>query len=248
MNELHESFDARGLTIVGVTSEDKAPTEHWVRKHKAEYAYAYDGGGKLSRYFGVNGIPHAVLIDPSGTVVWSGHPGGLDDSMIEAALAGAVAKPLWTWPADTAATRLQLQERAYAEALASANQHDGPYAEIVQGLIAARIDEVRTAVAAGDYLRAVAAAERSSRDLEGLPEADEAREGLRKIQGDPQKKRIMDGQRELASVQVKIAEVRLVADAKRLLNELQTLHDAYPGTIVASGAAVEIQDLQKRMP
>ncbi|HVS17996.1 MAG TPA: hypothetical protein VMT18_05300, partial [Planctomycetota bacterium] len=37
----------------------------------------------------VKGIPHAVLIDPEGTVVWRGHPGGLSSGKVKDVLKGA---------------------------------------------------------------------------------------------------------------------------------------------------------------
>ena len=46
-------------------------------------------GGKSSKKLGVNGIPHAFLVDPRGKITWAGHPGGLREGEIEKALAGA---------------------------------------------------------------------------------------------------------------------------------------------------------------
>lgn len=39
--------------------------------------------------YGVRGIPHSVLIDPEGTVVWRGNPGGLSSGKVKDALKGA---------------------------------------------------------------------------------------------------------------------------------------------------------------
>jgi hypothetical protein len=39
--------------------------------------------------YGVRGIPHSVLIDPRGQVVWRGHPGSLSDGKVKDALKGA---------------------------------------------------------------------------------------------------------------------------------------------------------------
>ena len=35
-------------------------------------------GSAATKQFGVRGIPHAVLVDPAGRIVWSGHPGGVN--------------------------------------------------------------------------------------------------------------------------------------------------------------------------
>ena len=109
MNELNEQFESKGLTIIGVTGEGKGDTEKWVESKGAEYPYGYDKGGKIRSYFGVTGIPHAVLIDPTGTIVWRGNPGGLSNATIEASLGGALAEPLWKWPDAAKKVRQALQ-------------------------------------------------------------------------------------------------------------------------------------------
>ena len=98
LNELQDTYGNRGLTVLGVTSEGAGSTEPWIDEKGARYAYAYDKGGQLSRWFGVSGIPHAALVDPMGEVVWTGHPGKLDSKLVEQSLAGALAKPVWAWP------------------------------------------------------------------------------------------------------------------------------------------------------
>ena len=82
MNELHAKFEREGLTILGVTEDDKGKTEAWVKAKKAAYPYAFDPGGGLRRWFGINGIPHAVLVDPSGKVVWRGSPFNLEEPIV----------------------------------------------------------------------------------------------------------------------------------------------------------------------
>ena len=74
-----------------MTSESESQTVPWVEKTGAAYPYAYDKGGKVARFFGVRGIPHAILVDPTGKVVWRDHPARLDAKTVEAALAGAEA-------------------------------------------------------------------------------------------------------------------------------------------------------------
>jgi hypothetical protein len=47
--------------------------------------------GTAVKALGIQGIPHAVLVDPDGVIVWAGHPAGLDQKTVEKALAGARA-------------------------------------------------------------------------------------------------------------------------------------------------------------
>jgi len=231
-----------------VTSEPKQPTEEYVKSTGLKHAYAYDPDGKLSKYFGVAGIPHAVLVDPGGTVVWSGHPAALNDAIVESALAGALTEPVWTWPDETARVRELLGERSYAAALAEARKHEGPYAERVQGLVAARLARVRKAFDSGDYLGALNAAEPAAKSLAGLPEGDEVRGILTNLQSDPGIQRLIEGQRKLKAVLLKVDKVRLVADAKQLLTELEGLSEAYPDSIVGERAKAAYEALKARIP
>ena len=104
LNELEEQFGGKGLSIIGVTSEGAGPTEKWVAKKKAAYAYGYDKGGALKRELGVTGIPAAFLVDPSGKIVWQGHPSSLSSNLIEEHIKGAtshrgawVQRVWWGW-------------------------------------------------------------------------------------------------------------------------------------------------------
>ena len=71
------------MTVVGVTREPKDLTEAWVKKHGAMYPYAYDKAGSVMRELGLSGYPSAALVSPSGTIVWTGHPAGLKQDLIE---------------------------------------------------------------------------------------------------------------------------------------------------------------------
>jgi len=44
---------------------------------------------RTNALYGVTGIPHSVLIDPQGNVVWRGHPGSLSNGKVKDALKGA---------------------------------------------------------------------------------------------------------------------------------------------------------------
>jgi len=70
--ELHKQYAPKGLVIVSLTNEPKETVEPFAKQMGMIYAL---GGGSMSgRDYRVRGIPHAFLIDPSGSVVWRGHP------------------------------------------------------------------------------------------------------------------------------------------------------------------------------
>ncbi len=82
------------LVIIGISDETTAEVRPFVEKmaDKMDYRVALDKRDATSRaYMGgfqVNGIPHAFVVDTSGSIVWHGHPGSGMDRILERVLAG----------------------------------------------------------------------------------------------------------------------------------------------------------------
>ncbi|NDI17883.1 MAG: TlpA family protein disulfide reductase [Verrucomicrobia bacterium] len=83
LNEIYAKYKDKGLQIVGITDEDRAKIKKFEKEVPIEYAVALDANGKYAKPFGIQGIPHAVLVDKTGKVVWEGHPMSLKESQIE---------------------------------------------------------------------------------------------------------------------------------------------------------------------
>jgi len=84
LNAFQEKFKDR-LVVVGLSDE----TEQTVRNLAApqiKYANAIDPEHRASLAYGVERIPHAVLVDPKGIVRFEGHPGYLDERKLGALL------------------------------------------------------------------------------------------------------------------------------------------------------------------
>jgi thiol-disulfide isomerase/thioredoxin len=64
------------LVVIGLSDEPEAKVRAMTTPI-VEYFSAIDTGGRSKEAIGVEGIPHVLLIDPSGTVCWQGFP--LDD-------------------------------------------------------------------------------------------------------------------------------------------------------------------------
>lgn len=69
----------RGLTVIGVTDESEAKVQPYLEKNGVDYLIALGG----AEGYRTKGIPHAWLVDASGTVVWEGHPASLKSEQIE---------------------------------------------------------------------------------------------------------------------------------------------------------------------
>ena len=86
LNELYKKYKDKGLVIVGVTDEDNQTIRRFTKTTPMDYFPATDRNGKLSKEFGIQGIPHAVLVNKTGEIVWEGHPMSLKDADIEKVL------------------------------------------------------------------------------------------------------------------------------------------------------------------
>ncbi len=86
LNEVNKQYKDKGLVIIGVTDEDNQTIRRFTKEVPMDYTPATDRSGKLSQAFGVTGIPHAVLADKTGKIVWEGHPMSLTNAEIEKVL------------------------------------------------------------------------------------------------------------------------------------------------------------------
>lgn len=86
LNEAYKKHQSKGLEIIGVTNEDRPTVSKFLKDVPIDYHVAFDNGGKFSKPFGIKGIPHAMLLDKEGKVVWEGHPMSLPESELETVL------------------------------------------------------------------------------------------------------------------------------------------------------------------
>jgi thiol-disulfide isomerase/thioredoxin len=88
LTELQKKFRDRGVVFVGVSDETAAKVKPFVdgMGEKMEYTVAVDNhrktfAGYMGAY-GINGIPHAFIVDKEGRIAWHGHPmAGLDKAL-----------------------------------------------------------------------------------------------------------------------------------------------------------------------
>ena len=72
LNELHRKFGDE-LVIIGISDE----TEEVVRgleEPVMDFYIAIDTQARMKEKMGVFGIPHAIIVEPGGHVVWEGFP------------------------------------------------------------------------------------------------------------------------------------------------------------------------------
>jgi thiol-disulfide isomerase/thioredoxin len=93
LTELQKKFKDQ-VVFVGVSDETAAKVKPFVEKlgEQMDYVVALDDQRKTSAgymgAFGVNGIPHAFIVDKAGKLVWHGHPMDDMESVLSEVIAG----------------------------------------------------------------------------------------------------------------------------------------------------------------
>ncbi|MCH7557881.1 MAG: TlpA family protein disulfide reductase [Planctomycetes bacterium] len=72
LNDIHRKF-ADELVVIGI-SDEKEQTVRKFRELKIEYHVAIDTQARMKNDLGVFGIPHCIIVEPDGYVVWEGFP------------------------------------------------------------------------------------------------------------------------------------------------------------------------------
>lgn len=216
-------------------------TKEWARRRGVRYPYCDDATYSLAGPFDIYGLPHAVLIAPSGEVLFSGPSDELTEELIKGALDGALKRPLCDLPDAVGPVRDALVKGDFVAARAALAklpaETDGlaDAKDATEKLFALRLKGVDAALKAGDLLGARTAVDA----LKGAAAGDAAAE-----------KRLADAEKALAeapdaaarlAAQKRLRELT-VAPASReaaaaALVELKKLAETYAGKPLGDAAA-----------
>lgn len=238
LNEVNSTFGYSGLTVLGVTNEEKEKTEDWISKKGAQYPYAYDRGGMLSKGLGVKGIPAAFLIDAGGEVLWSGHPSSLSDSVIEEALDGAAEALSRDWPKSAGSVKKALKKNDFAKAIEAAKklaEEDAFGEELVQNVrraVTRRVAACESAFESGDVLTAYEAGKVIVKGLKGLEEGERVEAILEQIAKDKELKARLKTLEKLRDITT-ADEMRRQKDCDEVIAALEKLKKGKDGTYEA---------------
>ncbi|MCP5020310.1 MAG: redoxin domain-containing protein [bacterium] len=203
---MNEKYSSKGLSIVALTSESESKTEPWVAAKGAKYAYAYDKGGKMKRALGVRGIPSAILVDPSGKIIWEGHPSSVTEELVEKAIEGAISTPVYEWDKSTKAVKKAFLNGDFGKAikaadkLAEQNDLGKEIGQMLRGMVAKRVGVIEADLKAGEVFKAYSAAEAMAKKLKGLPEATTLKTIIEQVSKDKSQKKILKTQGKLADL------------------------------------------------
>jgi len=72
LNKFHKTFGDE-LVVIGISDEKEADVRK-LTDPKIEYYSAIDTQARMKNKMGVFGIPHAIVLEPDGYVIWQGFP------------------------------------------------------------------------------------------------------------------------------------------------------------------------------
>ncbi len=228
-----------------MTSEGASDTEKWIAEKGAKYAYGYDKSGKLSTYFGVSGIPHAVLFDATGKVIWDGHPAERSAETIEKALVGALPKLPWEWDAALQPAAQLLAKRQFGKALAEAKKVGSSADALVaaiQATVTSRVNAIQAAKTVGDCLMASEAGAELLKDLKGLPEEADLTALLKELAADKTAQAVISAQKQVRDI---LAERIKKRDLPAVLKKLEKIKADNEGNAAARDAQNALDTLKK---
>ena len=183
--------------------------------------------------FGLGGFPSALLVDPSGLVVWKGHPGNLKGSDIEERLGAALKTPLFDWPDEAKSARKAFAKGQMKKALEAARDVEAGDLDIaaeIQAVITGKIAALRAASERGDYLGVLDLGDRLKKELSGLPEGDEAKGLIDAVKDQDDFKAVVKAQKKIAKLREEVGELRKKDDADDILEDLREIMEDHPGT------------------
>ena len=233
LNELQAKYGPRGLSVVGVTTDNGKKTLPWIEKHGVEYAWGRDTSGALHQMFQIKSIPAAVLIDAFGTVAWTGDPRRLKEETLEAVLPDTLERPTWDWPEDARPLVGFLERAELATALQeaeklSAREGFDPQA-LVRGRIAKLVARFDGLVDDANYLRAFELGERLDKGLAGLPEGTKLSARLEELRSDPEIARRVSEEKSIDLLEARAGALRKAAEAEVLRTDVAAFLDSKPG-------------------
>jgi hypothetical protein len=249
------------VVIVSLTDEPRSKVEPFAKQ--MGMVYPVGGGSQAGSLYGVTGIPHAFIVDPSGKIAWAGHPmAGLD-----AALESQLTKtpPVLVSPKAKAAAveALDLAEKAlkegkFAEAsaqLAKATDVDDEEVRNRSAAVRAALGEAatkalaeaETQLEAKQYYEASEALRKVPALFPGSDQARQAEKKLADLTADPDIRSAIEKartEREAQALLDRIPQPQGKADPAVILKTLDQVATKYPETKAGKEAAARAEAMR----
>ena len=261
MVEVNDKYSSKGLQFIGISLDSDASALKKVIAEK-KFTWPQNFGDKATpTAWGISSIPQTFIIGPDGSVLWRGHPGGLDEPL---AKAFQDHPPVLVDPKvlDQAKTALDQIESSIADnqsakavkLLASVPEGAKIDPDVTARFAAAttkltefgktELASVDPMIAAQQYSQAIHKLRELSIAFKGMPVAKEASTKLTSLSADPKvKKEIAKEESEKASDDALSVANQLKTDKKddQAYQSFKGIVKAYPGTPAATEAAATVK-------
>ena len=262
MVEVNNKDGPKGLQIIGVSLDrNAAALQKGIKDLNFSWPQYLDSGNKVAGEFGVNGIPHVVLIAPEGQVLWRGHPSAMDP---------AIAKAFKEHPprlvdAKTLARAKELlgeieaKSKAGETAAAMKLLAKLPEDARADGDTAARMDAARLSLQAeadkmlgevdplmeqGNYVQAINRLKDLSKALAGTPAGATARKKLNELMARPEARQAAEAADKAARCDEALAAAMALQKEKKddqAYFRFKAIAREFPGTDAATTAAAQVK-------
>lgn len=237
--------------MTGETDEEGVEkTVKWVADKGVNYGYAYDEGLELFGGLGLSYFPSAVLVDPFGNVVYTGHPSELSEKLIEDTLANVLPSPLGEWPEALAPVAEALRKGHYGPAKRALGALDASdltkqVASFLDQSVEVRVAGLAAMVESLDVKGAMAALDGHADAFAGYDDALATMGKLTEALGGERAKEALAAQERLAEMEALLQSDELMGEdgmpdadrIRRLYREFQGIAKKFDGKAPGNKAA-----------
>ena len=254
LNELHEKYAEKGLTILAISQQDKSTVQSFVDELGAKYPTICESSDSMTAY-GCTGFPSSFLIDTGGRIVWVGHPSGFTDAVVDEHLARAKILP--PWPKALKDVKKAFGKQRFADALAKVEKHaeSGKLdeaaqkdAEAIRDWLAwygeSRLEAADQDLEAGNFFTAARALEEIEELYKKHELAQKAAAKLDELLSDPERKLEVKAGEKLEKI---LAAIQGESPKKALKKLRPLLGKKYAETEAGKRAKTLAEELEKKL-
>ncbi len=251
LNELHDAYAHKGLTILAVSNEATSAIEAFIEEFGPKFPILIDAGNAMEDY-GAGGYPSSFLIGPEGDIVWAGHPGNLNNEIIDEHIGGVQLLP--EIPKSLKTVEKAMKKGKYGDALKKVEKlitagrlkdGDDEVAEkmraLIDGIASKGLERASKDLQAGKVYKAFLAYEDIERKFKGHDYSKKAKAEVKRVEGVKAYKMEIKASEKWANIKPKLKDI----PAKKALALLKPLlSKKYADTKAGQKAAAKERELK----
>jgi len=86
LNEVYKTYKDQGLEIIGITKDDEATVRGFSKEIPIKFPVALDPTNSVAGLLGITVIPHTLIVNRAGKIIWEGTPATMQPGDVETAL------------------------------------------------------------------------------------------------------------------------------------------------------------------